>query len=96
MTDLAEQRRLAEETVLYGGMVLKYCLTDEGTEMQNRFRVSVESGTEFAQTDLGNDICAATDCYRAVRDGSVTPCVLEEVVRDFLKCRQTFEKPLYK
>ena len=95
MNSLKDSNVLAEESITYGGMVLQYRLTDYGSE-KPRFRISVKSGSEYAQADVGNDIGLATDCYRAMKEGSVTPCVLEEVAEDFITSRQIFEKSLYK
>ena len=90
-----ENRILAEDTVSAGGMTLRFRLTDDGKE-DARFRVYAEHGNHCAEVALGNDICFAVDCYRAVRDGRVLPCTLEDVIADLRFEASNLQKPLYK
>ena len=72
---------LEEETVSFGGMLLKYqflvCNHDD-----LRFRVSVDSGKEHVEATLGNRIDPALKLYHAIVRGRVTPCGLNDVVSD--------------
>ena len=91
-----ENRRiLAEEAIAYGGMLLRYRLIDR-MEENGRFHVVAANGAECEEVSVGNDICFAADCYRAVRDGRVTPCTLDDVIRDLHTMAINFSKPLYK
>ncbi len=88
-------RTLADETVRYAGMLLRYQLKDTD-RIDERFLLVVSNGGEHAEISVGNDICFAALCYRSVRDGRVTPFALDEIVYDLRVTAQNFEKPLYK
>lgn len=75
------ERVLAEGTAAAAGTVYRYRLTDRG-EGEARFSLSVSGGGEQREEALGDDVCFAVDCYRAVRDGAVTPCTLADVTGD--------------
>ena len=94
--EIKEERRiLADETILYGGMLLRYRLidTDDAT---GRFHLLAANGAECAEISVGDDIGFATDCYRSARDGGVTPCTLGDVVADLRTIAGNFGKALYK
>ena len=74
---------------------MRYRLIDAEGEAA-RFRVVAANGAECEEIAVGNNICFAADCYRAVRDGKVTPCTLGEVVGDLLEESVIFKKTLYK
>ena len=94
--EIKEERRiLADETILYGGMLLRYRLIDT-EDAAGRFHLIAANGAECAKISVGDDICFAADCYRSVRDGRVTPCALEEVVADLRTVSVNFGKALYK
>ncbi len=76
---------LAEETVSFGGMHLKYTLTVDD-RFSERFRVAVSSGEERSESGAGNELGFALNTYRAVLHGRVTPCCLEDVMCDL--CRR--------
>ncbi len=91
-----EQKRiLTEETVAFGGMLLRYRLV-ETSDPVARFRLCAANGAETAEAPLGNDLCFAADCYRAARNGRAMPCTLSDIVEDLRLEAANFEKPLYK
>lgn len=94
--EIKEERRiLADETALYGGMLLRYRLIDT-EDAAGRFHLIAANGAEYAEISVGDDICFAADCYRSVRDGGVTPCTLDEIVADLRATTSNFGKALYK
>ena len=95
MENKEKQIILADEGIRYGGMCLRYQLVDTG-EIAERFHVIAVNGEERAEFPVGNDICFASDCYRAVRDGGVTPCTLGDVIADLRSVSVNFGKTLYK
>ena len=95
MENKEKQKILADAVIRYGGMLLRYRLIDTG-EIAERFHVVAVNGRECAEFPVGDDICFASDCYRAVRDGSVTPCTLGDVIADLRTDSVNFEKTLYK
>ena len=48
----------------------------------DRFRVQITSGQEQSESGLGNEIGSALETYRAVVNGRVTPCALDDVMYD--------------
>ena len=72
---------LEEETVSFGGMLLKYqFLACNNYDL--RFHVRVDSGKEHVEATLGNRLDPALKLYRAIVRGRVTPCGLHDVVSD--------------
>ena len=69
---------LAEESVVFGGMLLNYCLF-ACNDRVNRFRLCVTLGSERCEVVLGNSIDSALQFYREVLGGRVTPCALPDV-----------------
>ena len=94
--EIKEERRiLADDTTLCGGMLLRHRLIDTD-DAAGRFHLLAANGAECTEISVGDDIVFATDCYRSVRDGGVTPCTLEEVVEDLRTVAVNFGKALYK
>ena len=75
------QLTLEEETVSFGGMLLKYQFL-VCNEAELRFVVRVILGEEHMEAALGNRIDPALKLYRAIVRGRVTPCGLHDVVSD--------------
>ena len=73
---------LQEETVGFGGMVLRYQLLvcPEGTD---RFRIRVTLGEESDECWIADRIEHALERYRLLVRGCVTPCCLREVLDDW-------------
>ena len=90
-----ERRILAEDTAMAGGMSLRFRLTDSGAG-EDRFHICAEHGNHCVDVALGNDVVFAAECYRAVREGKVLACTLEDVIADLRFEAANFEKPLYK
>ena len=90
-----EKMILADDTATAGGMTLRYQLTDGGRD-GSRFHIRAEHGNHFADVGVGSDLVFAVDCYRAVREGRVTPCTLEDVISDLRFQEGNFVNPLYK
>ena len=72
---------LAEETVNFGGMLLRYRLL-AGDSESDRFWVLITKGRERSTAGLGNDINRALRFYNMVVGGRVTPCGLQDVMYD--------------
>lgn len=72
---------LEEETVSFGGMLLKYQFAVcNGKDLH--FLVRVASGREQVEAPLGDRIDPSLKLYRAIVRGRVTPCGLHDVVTD--------------
>ena len=76
------QLTLEEETVSFGGMLLKYQFAVCNDETP-RFLVRITSGQERMEAILGNRIDHSLKLYRAIVRGRVTPCGLHDVVTDY-------------
>ena len=73
---------LEEETVTFGGMLLRYQLfVTNGSNA--RFIIRVATGDEQTEALLGDRVDPALKLYRAIVRGRVTPCALQDVVGDF-------------
>ena len=72
---------LAEETVCFGGMLLRYRLMAGESEI-NRFSILITKGRERSTAGLGNDVNRAVQFYNMVVAGRVTPCGLQDVMYD--------------
>lgn len=94
MREGKNKKILIEETVLYQGLELHELFWQNAADRQ--FYVSVEYGKERAEAALGEDPAFAAVCYRAIRDGGVTPCTLCEIVADLLADGGKFPLALYK
>ena len=79
------QTVLEEETISFGGMLLKYQFLVSGNQ-DHSFAVRISSGNEVAETVLGTRLSPAFKLYHAIVRGRVTPCCLAEVVSDQLLC----------
>ena len=76
------QLTLEEETVSFGGMLLKYQFAVcNGDSL--RFLVRITSGQEQMEAILGNRIDPSLKLYHAIVRGRVTPCGLHDVVTDY-------------
>lgn len=94
MNQPENKKILVEETVLYEGLQLHELFWQETSTRQ--FYVSVDYRGESATAALGEDPAFAADCYRAIRDGGVTPCTLCEIVADLRADGGKFTGALYK
>ncbi len=94
MNNLERKKILVEETVLYEGLQLHNLFWQEAETRQ--FYISVELCGQTATAALGDDAAFASTCYRAIRDGGVTPCTLEEIVADLRADGGKFTEALYK
>ena len=72
---------LEEETVSFGGMLLKYQLLICNGE-DTKFYIRVATGDEHMEAALGNRVDPALKLYRAIVRGRVTPCGLQDVLSD--------------
>jgi len=73
---------LHEENVYFGGMNLTYQLVLlRGTEIHS-FCIRVIKETEVQEVAVGTDLSRALSSYEQIVRGTVTPCTLEEVLRD--------------
>ncbi len=73
---------LSEDRIYFGGMNLTYRLSVCTGRSLHRYRIEVQKEDEFAAAEVGNDLERALSCYRSIVRGIVTPCTLEEVVRE--------------
>ena len=53
-------------------------------EKSDGFWIVAECGTESAACEIGSDLGLAWELFSAVVDGTVTPCVLDEICRDWM------------
>ena len=89
-----ELKILTEESIYYEGLQLHYLFAQNPRDRQ--FCILAECGGSSAMAALGSDPAFAANCYRAMRDGGVTPCTLEEVAADLRAANGNFAAPLYK
>ena len=87
---------LAQDLVRFGGMQLQYTLSVRRAEPNNRFTIGVMLGEERAVSEAGEHLEIALEHYNRIVAGIVTPCTLEDVVRDFEYSRRNLGKKLYK
>ncbi len=73
---------LHEEHVYFGGMNLTYQLMLVRGEELHSFCIRVRKGGEVQEVDVGTDLSRALSWYEAIVRGTVTPCTLEEVVKE--------------
>ena len=81
-TNAQNRITLHKEHVYFGGMNLTYQLVlERGTELHS-FCIRVIKGSEIREVDVGTDLSRALSWYEAIVRGTVTPCTLEEVIRE--------------
>lgn len=73
---------LTEDHVCFGGMRLKYSLLVTPENCLPHYRIRACLGIESDEVEVGNDLFKALECYRRVVEGVVTPCTLEEVLKE--------------
>ena len=86
---------LDREVVRFGGMQIQYFLRVREALPNNRFEICVVKDDEAVSVRAGDRLDYALDCYRKIVDGIVTPCTLEDVMRDFEYSRLKLKKSLY-
>ena len=86
---------LTEELVQFGGMQLKYSLLVRESVPHNRFEIRIVKDDEVMTVRAGDRLEYALECYHKVVGGIVTPCTLEDVMRDFEYSRRKSRKSLY-
>ena len=87
---------LTQNVVRFGGMQLQYMLRVRVGDPINRFDIKIMKDDEHAIAEAGDRLEYAMDCYQRIVSGIVTPCTLEDVMKDFEYSRIKFEKNLYK
>lgn len=75
---------LAEREVHAEGLCLVYRL-----EKTETFWIAVDCGAESARCEIGSDLGLAWELFCAMAEGSVTPCVLDELCRDWMYGKST-------
>ena len=73
---------LCEDHVFFGGMQLNYQLLLLPHELQNQYYIAVLLAGERCEADAGGDLERALRQYRRIREGCVTPCGLDDVMRE--------------
>ena len=73
---------LNEEHIYFGGMNLTYRLIAYTKNGISFFRVCVIKNEESDEAELGCDLLRAVEHYRMIVRGSVTPCALQDVIRE--------------
>ncbi|MBR3894496.1 MAG: hypothetical protein IKJ35_05050 [Clostridia bacterium] len=73
---------LVEERVARQGLRMTYRLLLCEPFQDGIYAISVFSDEDIRTAETGTDLLRATDFYRAVRDGFVTPCTLCDVLAD--------------
>lgn len=87
---------LTQDVVRFGGMQLLYSLSVREAVPSNCFEITVEKDDETAVADAGDALEFAYESYRQIVGNLVTPCTLEDVMRDFEYYRINLQKTLYK
>ena len=87
---------LAQDIVRFGGMQLSYSLRVKQGVPSNVYEICVSKSDERTTVFAGESLDFAFECYRRIIDGIVTPCTLEDVMRDFEYSRIKLKKYLYK
>ena len=87
---------LAQDVVRFGGMQLYYSLCVKADVPNNVYEICIQKEDERCAVCAGEHLDFALDCYRRIIDGIVTPCTLEDVMRDFEYSHIKFKKNLYK
>lgn len=83
---------IMEDTVRYGGMLLKYSLGVHCRADGRSFEILVVNGDERCSCQVGEDLLFATDCYRSLLWGRVTPCSAQDVIEDLSYLRKNHRK----
>lgn len=73
---------LREDHVCFGGMQLIYRLSILPHDLQNRYYITVLLSGERCEADAGCDLERALAQYLRIREGCVTPCALDDVMRE--------------
>lgn len=73
---------LHEEHIYFGGMNLTYQLLLLRGEEKHGFCIRVIKGCEVHKVDVGLDLSRALSCYEMIVKGIVTPCTLDDVVKE--------------
>ncbi len=92
----SEQMVLAQDIVRFGGMQLLYTLSIKKGRPNNRFEISISMDDECAVAEAGETLDFAVYSYRRIVGSIVTPCTLEDVMKDFEYSRTKLQKKLYK
>lgn len=87
---------LTQDIVRFGGMQLLYSLRVMEGFPSNRFEISITKDDETMSARAGDQLDDALECYHCVVQGIVTPCTLEDVMKDFEYSRIKLKKNLYK
>lgn len=87
---------LAQDVVRFGGMQLLYSLAVKKSDPSNRFEISISKDGEVATAEAGESLELALESYRSIVLGIVTPCTLDDVMKDFEYSRTKLRKKLYK
>lgn len=87
---------LTQDIVRFGGMQLLYSLRVMEGFPSNRFEISITKDDETMSARAGDQLDDALECYHRVVQGIVTPCTLEDVIKDFEYSRIKLKKNLYK
>ena len=87
---------LAQDVVRYGGMQLFYSLKVKTGKPVNVFEIAVSKEDESSTAEAGSTLDFAWFTYRSVVENIVTPCTLEDVMRDFEYSHRKLQKNLYK
>lgn len=93
---MSESMLLAQDVVRFGGMQICYSLHVKEDFPTNQFEIRVSKDDERMRATVGICLDDAIEYYHSVVKGIVTPCTLEDVVKDFEYSRLKFQKNLYK
>lgn len=69
-----EERRVLDKPIVYR--------LYQSVENHSLFEIEIASPDERERASLGRDHERATDIYRAVVSGEVTPCTLKDIIDD--------------
>ena len=93
---ISEPVALAQDVVRFGGMQLFYSLRVKKGVPNNLFEICISKEDESAVAEAGDQVDFALYCYRRIVESIVTPCTLEDVMKDFEYSHTKLQKNLYK
>ena len=73
---------LCEDHVYFGGMQLTYRLLLIPGDVMHRYSISISLDRETCEAEAGTELVRALGHYQRIREGCVTPCGLDDVMRE--------------
>lgn len=93
---MSESMLLTQDVIRFGGMQICYSLHVKEDFPTNQFEIRVSKEDERMRAVVGTCLEDAIEYYHRIMKGIVTPCTLEDVMKDFEYSRLKLKKNLYK